>query len=1805
MTVTADTSLEGDVAGPPRSVRFTLTHSPAVAMPTTWEFVTCPDSARESMDYVGLRGSVTIAANETSALVEVPLAADAWKESPESFALVVWPRGGATHPVLTEIPKPVLGFPEDKPFRWPDGAVGVGDDTFFIGTALGVVTGGIGQYERRLALPEGGLATTVSVGGGGRWMAAVDAAGLGHPAGYGLTRFHVADRLASRLDPLGWAGTISLPGLVDSARSVRVQGDVAGIVSHGALRFHQLNAVGPTRLMGQCPLPDARRVSYDGRLVAASNHNTSLGIQIFEADGPELARWRLIKVLPGTHELAALGGNILVLRRDVAGGSPQTFFHIHERDAGGPNNWGETVVFTVNDAEGPRPLGEVVLAGSLLMVGDPAADLGAGPRPGRVHQFVKDGSGPTWQSLGSFTAPNPLPGDGFGGRLAAGGTHLLVTSATGSSNAPNTAWLGLMPGARALILDDDHPVVHVSEATEFEPHDGPLAMGGWLWLSHASSDDLTVTWRAVGLSAQAGHDFVAAEASTIIPAGALAVPITVTLLPDRVAEMDETLRIEITSVAGGEVSAGPLVRWTIRDTDPAPVVFAGPSDVYEGLSQIQPEVRLYPADGPLSVPWDVRAIPLAPEGRPQRVGGFAQAGSDFTPASGTLTADETAFPRLALTTLRDGTEEPYEVATVALALDPLVAAAGYGTRRVDSVTGLSPGTTYSEHATTDGDRVAVMTIVPNGTPQGMKVVHVYIRDAAAPGGWRYDRVLRLADFGIPDASGLDFLKLRRGRLCYYHPTAGRAWILAQDSTAGGDWKLEASFAARHAGNGGFQPNAAFDGEAFVTARQFGAAGSQIHFHERGTGDWGFHQDLQIEGTIGDIRLDGTSLKAWVQNTLPSRPSILLVERAGSGASPWVRRGDILVQTGFLISSSPFLTRGDVIICGRSPNHSLVLRRRDGGRWGFEQELETAAISLDRGVLLGWNGPQGNDVGVSRTFIDTGAALQPWQLMPLSDPQFPPSYAVPGGTVYDHHARVIVGSTMLAHPSSGGPPVPGHYIAEPGADFRIIDSESFVIQVNQIGYGEGYNTETYPEVRLQTVHPTLIEISIPFRTVAGGTAVPNVDFRPVNGTLTLSSTRQEAGLLVPVIPDGILEPEETVLIELGPPSFGRIQTSPFSLSIPPQLPEWAALRSPLIFEPVSGQQTFILPFRIEHGFIGPVTCHYAISGLTATEADVVLGTGTVVIPDRSTALPIPLTVLADTLSEGPETVRVTITALDNVPVNLGNSLLTIHDRPTPGGTADAYTVPSNGVLEFSPARSVLANDSPGFGAVEQARAPESGDVSWRPDGTFRYQPSRNFVGINRFAYRGTLVGESLLTGTATWRWLHPLNGQDPETIVPGFQANWMKPGFDDAAWATGTGLMGYGTIGEGAGEPLTTSIGQPPLNNRYTAYFRTEFTAPPSPTPGLIIRFACDDAAIFYLNGTEVARYVKEPDPAFLAAPDTYQLLSANLHDFGEETEVRTLILPTAQAVPGANVLAVSVHNQLPTSSDLGFKCVEVSTGYTSHPILVEVDVTDPGTVPFLIDDARTAPSTTTPLDSVFLASGFVGYPAGSLYRLNLHLSAAGLPVDPILEAETGGSPVGPVAFDHVTGHFRIDGPPGFFGDTSFTYRVRDKDGWSNTATVTVTVPPSRAFDVWRQARFGGGSVNQASSALADVDGDSLPNLIEFAFGTDPTAPTIAPLLVLDRSEGRWVAEFNAQKGFGADAFIDLESSPNMASTPWTRLARLNDAFEFMEILAPGVFKYTRDMLGNQTRYSIYLPPSLDAAGFLRLRVSQERHAMDP
>jgi hypothetical protein len=1330
--------------------------------------------------------------------------------------------------------------------------------------------------------------------------------------------------------------------------------------------------------------------------------------------------------------------------------------------------------------------------------------------------------------------------------------------------------------------NENIPVADLLDEVVFEPLDGTKILIGHINLTPPLTEPGQVRVRRVGGTASPGVDHEPLDVTIPLPAGVEFAEFSVLIQADDESEDDETLELELGEALGASLGRR-RARWTILDREAAPVVGVPPSintyeraKLFEGAPPSTNHIWLSPQGEPLSVRWHLPRVDRPEALSDLRTPALAEPGVDMAPDSGIISTSTPGTQPIILTALADELADPGEEANVIFDLPPGVHAASFGKRFVDIVA----GSEYTQFASTDGQWVVIPILKTEESITTMNELRIYTREPTAEARWSRYQTIPATMAGV-DRWPWSRVKLRSGRIMVYADELNRVWIFTAPVTAGAEWTLESSVEVPDQETP--KPSIDFDGDGFVLSEP-----ARLHVYERGDGTWNQHSVVLLDDENGrlnewsQVQIDGPTIACTIH--LPDgTPAIQVLRRTGGGASRW-RKSEVIRVPG-LTSEQPFhsilLSRDRLAVTRNTMNRCHLFRLADDESWTPEQIIEELR-AMGKSLLF----------GASLVYGETGPSGKPWQVLGPS-PWFETS---PSTSPFDLHNNVMIKPEFIQYDAGSDL---GISIHEPGANYFVVDEDTFSYTPALSTFTERVDAEASGWVSVVATEAPPMDVTLRYRSVAGGTATAGVDYRPVEGTMVIKAGSNGARFMVPILPDRVREPDESVLFEVFSPSYGLPLSSHPVMTIRDQPVVILHPYPPMgVFEPRAGEETFVIPFRLARPLAGDIRLNFRVSALTAMSADVVLATSALTIPAGQTTIPLPLTVKSDALPESTESVLISVDLPGDWDENVVSSEVKIYDVPG-SGTADAYATHQNTPLDYSLDRNVLANDTDQTARRIQAALPAfSGVVDWRADGTFRFVPSPNFIGVDTFAYRHDTGSTTSVPPSIAWRWLHPLDGKDPDTTVPGFRSSWTSLDFDDSTWQEGAGLMGYGSLGTGTGQPIDTDIGTPPAGQRYSAYFRAKFQGPESPAMGLSITLSCDDAAILYLNGRELGRKGKLPLGSFATASDVYTLLAPTFVDREEETQLQTLKFPTALAIPGENVLAISLHNQIVSSSDLGLRVADITVGIPADPVRVDVNVTDADQPPLLRDDVLAIPGTTSPLDSMFYVDGSA-FANDGLFRPD------GRPYDPLLEVEVGGTPAGPVTFDRDTGHYRVEAPSGFFGTTSFTYRLKDIDGWSNTATVTLSVAPSRNFDAWRQAEFGGGSANPLSEPSVDADGDGLANLVEFALGTPPTQPTPGPLLELKRVEGSWILEFQTSRGFGQEAFIAVERSPSLKDGHWQHLAALNDFHPAAEFLAPGVTSILSNPTPAFRRYTISLPANMDSAGFLRLRVFRERHAENP
>jgi galactan endo-1,6-beta-galactosidase len=133
--------------------------------------------------------------------------------------------------------------------------------------------------------------------------------------------------------------------------------------------------------------------------------------------------------------------------------------------------------------------------------------------------------------------------------------------------------------------------------------------------------------------------------------------------------------------------------------------------------------------------------------------------------------------------------------------------------------------------------------------------------------------------------------------------------------------------------------------------------------------------------------------------------------------------------------------------------------------------------------------------------------------------------------------------------------------------------------------------------------------------------------------------------------------------------------------------------------------------------------------------------------------------------------------------------------------------------------------------------------------------------------------------------------------------WRNPGYNDTAWRSGRGQFGFGD-----GDEVTLVAS----NRQFTTYFRRTFNAATHYT-NLTLRLLRDDGAVVYLNGVEIFRSNIRPGLV------DYLTAATNALALDETSTFYVTNVSPALLLAGPNVLAVEVHQNSATSSDLSFE----------------------------------------------------------------------------------------------------------------------------------------------------------------------------------------------------------------------------------------------------------------------------------------------
>lgn len=236
---------------------------------------------------------------------------------------------------------------------------------------------------------------------------------------------------------------------------------------------------------------------------------------------------------------------------------------------------------------------------------------------------------------------------------------------------------------------------------------------------------------------------------------------------------------------------------------------------------------------------------------------------------------------------------------------------------------------------------------------------------------------------------------------------------------------------------------------------------------------------------------------------------------------------------------------------------------------------------------------------------------------------------------------------------------------------------------------------------------------------------------------------------------------------------------------------------------------------------------------------------------------------------------------------------------------------------------------------------------------------NFLpaGFSVVSANATVSGSSMTTnaiiGFTDKLWRYNQEGQDLGT-------SWRDPDFNDSAWPTGYGAF--------ANESSYTTSWQVPTNTWLqldangsrilTYYFRTTFVVSNTlNNPILRLRYQLDDGMVVYLNGTEIWR-TNLPTGTI-----TYSTTASSAHT---ENVINSTNLTVTNLVVGTNILAVEVHQQSATSSDIYFGLAADLIGLSGASVTQEIQDTN------VIFSLASLPAASTMTATVVARAGTIG-----------------------------------------------------------------------------------------------------------------------------------------------------------------------------------------------------------------------------------------
>ena len=215
----------------------------------------------------------------------------------------------------------------------------------------------------------------------------------------------------------------------------------------------------------------------------------------------------------------------------------------------------------------------------------------------------------------------------YNGDVSSGGSVTFGFQATPGATG-GTAATGLSLNGDGGVPPPVLPTLSVGDASLAEGNSGTKQMVFTVSLSQAATGPVTVNYATANGTATAGQDYVAKTGTITFAAGETQKTVSVTINGDKVAELNESLALNLSSPSGATLADGAAVGTILTDDVIVPRITIADATVKEGDSgtrNLAFTVSLSEAtSGPVTVTYAT-------------ANGTAKAGEDYIAQTGTLT----------------------------------------------------------------------------------------------------------------------------------------------------------------------------------------------------------------------------------------------------------------------------------------------------------------------------------------------------------------------------------------------------------------------------------------------------------------------------------------------------------------------------------------------------------------------------------------------------------------------------------------------------------------------------------------------------------------------------------------------------------------------------------------------------------------------------------------------------------------------------------------------------------------------------------------------------------------------------------------------------------------------------------------------------------------------------------------------------------------------------------------------------------------------------------------------------------------